>query len=137
MQREIIVLAERDHVVVDAWLSMITAQLSGQPCKKHFWAYNQIMDWCSREPLRAWRNILKALDTAQSQDVREQIAVGPLEDLLREHGEALIDALEAEAVGNPGLRNVLGRMMLEGDTPVWERIYAAGAKNEEQAGGAA
>jgi hypothetical protein len=38
----------------------------------------------------------------------EVLAAGPVEDLLREHGPAVIDRVEAEARRNPAFNNVLG-----------------------------
>jgi hypothetical protein len=74
----------------------------------------------------AWAVILQILDKVNSdpKDVLFQVlAASPTEDLLGEHGSAVIDRVEAEALRNPRFKLLLGgvwrgRMSQE----IWARV---------------
>ena len=57
----------------------------------------------------------------------ETVGAGPLEDLLRKHGSALIDRAEKEYVANAKLRTALGSVWLpRQDSPVTARLVGIG-----------
>lgn len=58
------------------------------------------------------------------QIVLAYIAAGPLEDLLRNHGAAVMALIERECVTNERLRLALSGVWIEREDPIWDRWYA-------------
>lgn len=77
-------------------------------------------------PEEAWKRIL-ALIACANREALGYVGAGPLEDLLREHGVALIDTVEACARDNSELRAALLHVWLpEGETELGQRLVALG-----------
>ena len=80
---------------------------------------------CRHEPALALQVIRDILHRDSSDKVVENLAAGPLEDLLVYHGPDVIDEIEALAAGDPEFRCLLGgvwRNKIRDD--VWERVQA-------------
>lgn len=72
---------------------------------------------------------LKLLPPDTSNHAYQQLAAGPLEDLIAYHGSALIDRIELEARRNPNFNLLLGGVWQNDATPeVWKRVEAARLK---------
>lgn len=81
------------------------------------------------QKLQAILNALKNTKHDPSHATFQNIASGPLEDLLSLHGSELIEQIEIEARRNPAFNLLLGGVW-QNDMPseIWERIQAARLK---------
>ena len=75
----------------------------------------------------AFRVILEALPSFKANLEIAQLAAGPMEDLVTQHGERLIDEIEREAAKNEGFRYLLSGIWGQTHVPpeVWRRIQSA------------
>jgi hypothetical protein len=75
------------------------------------------------------QEILEALgrmDADPSQQAFQVLAAGPLEDLLADHGAAIIVRVEEEARRNPRFNLLLGGVWRNSMThDIWQRVEAA------------
>ena len=69
----------------------ITHAGRGPDDDEYFWAWNALYEMVRDDPEGAWPIIQKLIDQAPSDQVLAFIAAGPLEDLLCEHGPAMIE----------------------------------------------
>ena len=81
-------------------------------------------DWLvTDDPEQAWATILEVLSKTDSLQVLGQLAAGPLEDLLSNHGEHFIDRTEELARIDPKFAVLLGGVWkFQITDPIWERI---------------
>jgi hypothetical protein len=77
-----------DDALVSGW---ITHTVRSPHDDEYFWAWNTVYEIVRDDPERAWPIILKLYAQAPSELVLANIAAGPLEKLLCEHGPATID----------------------------------------------
>lgn len=80
-------------------------------------------------PEEAWTFIRKALAGAETVWQVVMLAAGPLEDLIAEHGEAVIERIEREARHSARFRFALTGVWPQGHghNPIWARVEAARA----------
>jgi hypothetical protein len=80
---------------------------------------------CRTDPKGAWRFILGVLAADRSDRVMENLAAGPLEDLLARHPYVIIRMVEAEAKTNSHFARLLGGVW-QNKLPedVWQRVQA-------------
>lgn len=93
-----------------------------------FWAWERVDDFVDNDPELAWRVITLLVEHAPSDDLLEFIAAGPLEELLRKHGEHFIDRVEERARQDERFRECLGGVWISrGDLPadVEQRLVRA------------
>jgi len=103
-----------------------TQRASAAVPEDSFWAWEELDQLCSNQPDVGLATILQILATDQSDAVFENLAAGPLEDLLVRHGEEFIDRVEAEARRNPSFKLLLGGVWRNAMDPlVWERVQRA------------
>lgn len=93
---------------------------------------NAWADECARvlveeAPETAFRVILAALPHFKADLEIAQLAAGPLEDLVTQHGERMIDEIEREALSNERFRYLLSGIWGQAHVPpkVWHRIQSA------------
>lgn len=88
-----------------------------------FWAFDAMVDIVRDKPFDALAVILEILKISDEKRIVANLAAGPLEDLLVEHGKAVIDRVIVLAESDPKFRDLLqgvwGNSIDEG---VWERI---------------
>jgi hypothetical protein len=102
------------------------SRASGAVPDDTFWAWEELDHLCSTDPTTALATILTILATDQSDVVVENLAAGPLEDLLVRHGEEFIDRIEVEATKNPAFKLLLGGVWENTmDPTVWARVQRA------------
>ncbi len=89
---------------------------------KNFWAYEKFADLAKCEPVAAFSVILGTLAATDREDVLDNLAAGPLEDLIRIHGEQFIEQIEAQAHRDQRFRNLLSGVWNVGTPDVWARI---------------
>jgi hypothetical protein len=111
-------LHEADALVA-AWIAHHRSQ------RDEFWAFELLTNLTSRDPEAAWHIILEILRRDQSDRVCENLAAGPLEDLLVKHGPEFIAKVEARAAEDVAFRQLLGgvwRNVMQEE--VWRRLEA-------------
>ena len=111
--------------IAAAWIAQQHASEGTKEYEDTFWAFQKMVDLCMDDPMIAWRVILEIATADQSDVVTENLAAGPLESLLSDHGESFIAIVEDEARRNPVVSDLLGgvwkgRMSAE----VWARVCA-------------
>jgi len=95
--------------------------------QEDWWAHDVLDDVAEHDPELAWAVICRVLGDSPTQGVLEVTAAGPLEDLLRAHGAAFIDRVEAVARSSETWRKALHivRVAPAEDT-VTQRLFALG-----------
>jgi hypothetical protein len=91
----------------------------------NFWAFDALLGASISDPARAWEEIKNVVRCEATIVVFKTLAAGPVEELLVQHGEACIDAIERDAKSMPQLRELFGgvwRSDIKED--VWRRIEA-------------
>src|SRR5262245_47557786 len=83
--------AERD-TLVNAWIAYDRTNDANL-----FWAWDRVTDLVLEDPEVAWPAILALVRAAPDDLVLANVAAGPLEDLLSNHGASFIDRVETEA----------------------------------------
>ena len=88
---------------------------------------DDLEDAVRNTPDLAWDAIKLVVNQAKASPYHEKLvevlAAGPVEDLLRLHGPAVIDRVETEARRSPAFNNVLGGVWSSSISPtVWARI---------------
>jgi hypothetical protein len=91
---------------------------------RNHWAYGVMSSLVMDAPEIAWPILLEVIDRAPDEALGN-IAAGPLEDLIGNHGFQIIDALEVEARQSPKLRRALVGVW-QGLTveSIWSRVQA-------------
>ena len=91
-----------------------------------YWSFEKLFQASLSDPDLCLKLILAVLQADHSDSVLEQLAAGPMEELLVQHGAEVIDRVEERAESDPVFRDMLGgvwRSEIAGD--VWDRIVAA------------
>lgn len=91
-----------------------------------FWAIAALIDAARDDPDFCWQAICQLLQKADSEIQLANIAAGPLEDLLAEHGAAYIEQIEIQANRDARFRELLGGVWQNAiPAEIWERIRAS------------
>ena len=90
-----------------------------------FWAFEAVDNLVRVNPSEAWEVTRILVSTASSDEALAYVAAGPLEDLLKKHGTAVIDRIENESTTNERLQLALsGVWGLGHNNPVFDRWYS-------------
>ena len=92
---------------------------------EQFWpAVDHVMDLVSSDPEALWIFIKETVNSAESNDrVIENLAAGPLEDLMNTKGKKFIDRVVEEARRSKKFNNLLGGVWENDiDPKVWKQI---------------
>jgi hypothetical protein len=92
--------------------------------KEDRWAWSDVDELVRRDADHGWEITRILVNTSTSDEALAFVAAGPLEDLLKKHGLAVIDRIENECNENNRLRMALSGVSIEPDRPVFERWYA-------------
>jgi hypothetical protein len=90
-----------------------------------FWAYELLDDLVKENPEEAWK-VIEIIRRSDGGDViLSNLAAGPLEDLLCEHGDLFIDCIENAAKDDAPFRKLLGAVWKSrmADS-IWARVQA-------------
>ncbi len=95
--------------------------------QENWWAHDVLDEASENDPELAWSAICRVLGDSPTQEVLEVTAAGPLEPLLRAHGAAFIDRVEAAARSSETWRAALQIVRLPpSDDLVSQRLFALG-----------
>jgi hypothetical protein len=105
-----------------------------------FWAWEEVLEITDSDPERAWELTLSLVAKASNPRTLSYVAAGPMEDLLNNHGSAVIDRVEIAARRDSKFRlalcDVWGTSRVAGD--IFDRVrIAKGAGSNYQWGGPA
>lgn len=85
------------------------------------WAWEWVHDLVGRDPDEGWALILALVDKAPSDAALAYVAAGPLEDLLKKHGQVVIDRVDAESRKSNRLQLALSGAWITSSDPVFDR----------------
>lgn len=91
--------------------------------KSLFEAWQVLNDLVFNQPQEAWKVILEIIEETNSDEIIGNLAAGPFEDILSEHGDFFIDEVEIKTRQNPKFTKlVLGVYQGGMSESVWSRI---------------
>lgn len=89
---------------------------------KNFLAYEKFNEIIFTSPDEGFEIIKSILAKTENDDVLDNLAAGPLEDLVRFHGNKFIDKIELQAKNDEKFKSLLGGLWQVGEADVWGRI---------------
>jgi hypothetical protein len=92
--------------------------------KEDRWAWSEVDDLIRHDAERGWEVTQVLVKKSTSDEALGFVAAGPLEDLLKKHGLAVIDRIEEECLENERLRMALSGVTIRPENPIFERWYA-------------
>jgi hypothetical protein len=105
--------------IAEAWLDF----------QRNWWAWDKLDELCRKDPEGAWAALTELVELADSEELLEDIGVGPLEDFINYYATDYIDAIETAAAGSEALSSALSRAQLrDGNHPMAGRIGALGCR---------
>lgn len=112
--------------MIAAWMELSRTPPESPAYEALHWAHGEFWDLCRENMDEAWNAILSILEHDPDARVMANLAAGPLEDLLVNHGPALIQRVEARAKADKRFASLLGGVWkndIEDD--VWARVERA------------
>lgn len=111
--------------LAEGWIAYWSAPENSQERDNLSWVSDQEYDLMEKDPEQVWRLILEILRRNSSNEIQEVLSAGPLEDLLAEYGETVIEKVEAEAKSNPIFAKLLGGVWKNSISDnIWARVQA-------------
>ncbi len=109
--------------LVAAWIALHYAKPKSPEYDDNFWAFTALSDLCETNPDLCWELIDEIRRNDGSDVILANLAAGPLEDLLVQHGSRFIERIEKQAKNDEQYRKLLGAMW-QNDIPddVWKRV---------------
>jgi hypothetical protein len=101
-------IEKSDNEIVDAYIALQHSPEGSPENDNLFWSFEEMLEIVGQEPDRALRIILAILAKDDNAKVVQNLAAGPLEDLLSGYGEEMIGKIENEARENPKFAHLLG-----------------------------
>ena len=88
------------------------------------WSVKEVDTLVGQSPEAGWELTKALVGQSRSDAELAYIAAGPLEDLLRKHGPALIDTIANQAQNNERLQLALSGAWLEPQDAIYARWYS-------------
>lgn len=111
--------------LINGWIRFSRAGQDSTDKEKFFWAYEEMARLSEEEPERCLEMILGVLARDYEMPVIGALAAGPMEDLLANCGEQVIDRVTELARVNEAFRTMLGGVWKnEIDERIWSRVRA-------------
>ena len=96
--------------------------------QRNWWAWDKLDELCRNDADAAWSVLQELTELADTDELLEDIGVGPLEDLINNYSDSHITALE-KAAGNPGLKKALSHASVrDSENPMADRLAALGCQ---------
>lgn len=109
--------------VAKAWINIQNAKEGSEEYEKYFWAFSYLDDLRDEDAERIWKIINEIIDIDASEWVLSNLAAGPVEDLLVDHGEKFINRLEEKVKGDNRFKTIIkGIWKNEIPEPIWKRV---------------
>jgi hypothetical protein len=119
---------ETDELALAAtWIALQHTKSNSRAYEEKFWSFEEMDRLRRSDPERCWSVILTIFDQARTDDVvLSNLAAGPLEDLLADHGERFIGRVETLARQEPRFRFTTQMVWRNSiSAPVWARLRKA------------
>ena len=103
------------------------SEKTGGKLDPDFWAFSEVNERIRGDAEDAW-DLMLAILSAIPDVALDYVSAGPLEDLVRIHGQTLINRIDDEARRNPQFRSALGRIWLTVNvlpSPILARLQRA------------
>ena len=109
--------------VAKAWVEMWSYDLESLERDNFDWVEDFEYEATYEKPEIGLELVLEVLRLEPSNEIREVLAAGPLENLLSQHGESLITKVEFTARNNRKFANLLGGVWQQSmSDEVWNRV---------------
>jgi hypothetical protein len=106
------------RALADAWLDH---DRTGRESRQ--WAWDRVSDVIHHQPMTGWLLTRQLIAGAADEDQLMSVAAGPLEDLLADHSQVLMDRVEAAARSDPRTMRALAGVWKNAiDDDDWARI---------------
>jgi hypothetical protein len=116
----------QSDTLLDAWIRYNSAVRLNPEIEPDFWAWQKLNMLGRESPDIAWKLILRILNSTDHELALENLAAGPLEDLLARHGHKFIDLIEARAEADLRFRWLLAGVWKNSiPDDIWERLLAS------------
>ncbi|NHQ85260.1 hypothetical protein HA050_03935 [Iodobacter sp. HSC-16F04] len=112
--------------LISAWIKIQHAGAESEIADQLWWAWEEVFFFSQKNPEHTFAFILATLREDSSNKIMANLSAGPLEDLIENFGESMIEKIEQEAKTNPLFASLLGGVW-QGSTPdeIWSRVTAA------------
>lgn len=111
--------------IADAWIEYHHAGELADEHNKNFWAYEKLSELTRNDPEIAWKLIIMIFQRDPCEAILANLAAGPLEDMLGEHGANFIQRIEDLAHEDVLFRKMLGCIWKNQiSDSVWMRLKA-------------
>jgi len=110
---------------VDAYIEVHESGNSSNEHHACYWAIEKFADMEMHHPDLNWAAMLQIISKTTSDVVIQNLAEGPLEELVELHGEEYIDKIEKVAQSNLDFRLLLRELIETTDKEIWTRILRA------------
>lgn len=109
--------------IAEAWIEMWDIELEDPLRKKYSWVDDFEYEAVYKNPDLAIDLILEILDHTPSNETKEVLAAGPLEQVLAVNGSKIIERVERLANANPAFANLLGGVWQNDmSDDIWQRV---------------
>src|SRR5882672_11112318 len=102
-------------------LSVMRSNFSGT----RIWSFEEFDRLVRLEPESAWEAVLAVLAATTNEYTLSNLAAGPLEDLLNQHGGTFIDRIEKLARSDPRFQELLCGVWRASTPEIWRRVVRA------------
>lgn len=100
-----------------------------QKSDENFWACKKLIELIHENPALVWESILTIVELDSSPNIIDNLAAGPLEDLLVYHGSSYIDKMEILARQNPVFTRLIKGVWKNAiPQDIWVRVNAIQTK---------
>ncbi|WP_315759680.1 MULTISPECIES: DUF6869 domain-containing protein [unclassified Bradyrhizobium] len=109
--------------LVASWIALYHAGGDSAARDANFWAYEKLENLRRKSPDECWELIHAIRQADASDTILANLAAGPVEDMLVDHGHRYIDEVERLARTDAQFRKMLGAV-LKNDIAddVWSRV---------------
>jgi hypothetical protein len=110
--------------IAESWISYQCAE-DGKSRDKLLWSLNELWRLIEDDPEKAWAVIHQIRRLNGTEYILANLAAGPLEDLLGDHGDKFIERVELLSRQDEQFRKMLGAVW-QGNMPeaIWVRVRA-------------
>lgn len=102
---------------------MHRAKSGSHDYEDNFWAFAKLYSLCDEVPDQGFAIIEEIMRIDSSDIILANIAAGPMESLLAQHGQKFIDKIEQLAAADSQFRKMLGAMWQHNiEENIWTRV---------------
>ena len=122
---------EEIESLVKSWVALHKAEHGSDDYQSNFWAFDSLIKLLFDDPNAGVDCIIEILNYDSSIVISENIAAGPLEDLLSFHGIDAVEILEKKIEKSPRLSATLGGVWQNSiSNEVWSKFETIRSKKK-------